>query len=61
MTRLSLLAGLALLSLGGAAFAQETGGLRSTPGSAMGHHGLARPMQISFRNPYMAAMISRGV
>lgn len=54
MTRLSLLAGLALLSFGGAAFAQETGGLGLDPGIGDGPHGLARPMAY-LRNPYMTA------
>jgi hypothetical protein len=54
-----LLAGLALLSLGGAGFAQETGGLGLDPGIGDGPHGLARPMPY-LRNPYMTAHDMQG-
>jgi hypothetical protein len=59
MTRLSLLAGLALLSLGGSGLAQETGGLGLDPSIKDGPHGLARPMQVN-RNPYMTARDVQG-
>nr|WP_294501114.1 hypothetical protein [uncultured Rhodopila sp.] len=59
MTRLSLLAGLALLSLGGVGYAQETGGLGLDPSIKDGPHGLARPMAF-FRNPYMTARDVQG-
>jgi hypothetical protein len=59
MIRLSVLAGLALLSLGGSGFGQETGGLGLDPGIKDGPHGLARPMQYT-RNPYMTARDVQG-
>src|SRR5690242_13118758 len=54
MIRPIILAGLALLAVGGSALAQERGGLALDPGIGDGPKGLAQPLP-SFRNPYVTA------
>lgn len=54
MVRSTVFAGLALLSFGASALAQESGGLGIDPSLKDGPHGLARPMQFT-RPPFMTA------